>query len=88
MKLIFTKAITKDVRKIKDKKLQQKIEETILSLKNASELFEVSSVKKISGHPDAYRIRIGDYRLGFYVHEETIILMRFLKRNDIYKNFP
>jgi mRNA interferase RelE/StbE len=42
----------------------------------------------MSGHPEAYRIRIGDYRLGFYYTENQIEIARFLKRNDIYKVFP
>ena len=88
MKLIYTKAITKDVRKIKDKKLKSKIANVIISMKASSEIEQLKSLKKMSGHPSAYRIRIGNYRLGFYLVNETIVLARFLKRNDIYKVFP
>ena len=42
----------------------------------------------MKGHSYAYRIRIGDYRLGFYFEDNTIFLARFLKRSDIYKVFP
>ena len=47
-----------------------------------------SGLKKLSGHPEAYRIRVGDYRLGIFYSDEIITIARFLKRNDIYKLFP
>ncbi len=88
MKLIYTKSITKDVQKIKDRDIQKAIYKTIQKIKNASHLNEIPSVKKLKGHSFAYRIRISNYRLGFYFEDDTIILARFLKRNDIYKVFP
>jgi len=88
MKIIYTKAVTRDVRKIKDKKLIDKISLVVNNIKTATSLNELQAIKKLSGHPSAYRIRIGHYRLGFYYENNTITLMRFLKRNDIYKLFP
>jgi len=88
MKIIYTKAITKDVQKIKDKKLILKIEQLISDLKNASAIEEIKSIKKLSGHPYAYRARVGNYRLGFFYQNQRITLIRFLKRNDIDKLFP
>lgn len=35
-----------------------------------------------------YRIRLGDYRVGIEYLSPGIILLRVLKRGDIYKNFP
>ncbi|MBP1468695.1 type II toxin-antitoxin system RelE/ParE family toxin [Candidatus Chloroploca sp. M-50] len=35
-----------------------------------------------------YRIRIGDYRLGLFVEDDTITVVRFLHRRDIYRYFP
>lgn len=88
MNVIYTKTITKDVRKIKDKKLTDKLTAIIQQLKTASSLEEVQQLKKLKGHPAAYRIRVGDYRLGFYYEENTVILARIVKRSDIYKLFP
>ncbi|PVW17292.1 type II toxin-antitoxin system RelE family toxin [Marixanthomonas spongiae] len=88
MNLVYTKAITKDVRKIKDQKTKNAVLEIIQNIKKASTLKEVPSLKKMSGHPSAYRIRIGIYRMGLYFEDDTVILARFLKRNDIYKVFP
>ena len=88
MKVIYLRSVMKDVKKIKDPKLKDKILSVIEDMKEASKLEELRSLKKLSGHPTAYRIRIGDYRLGFYFEEDTIMLARFLKRSDIFKVFP
>lgn len=88
MKLVFTKAIAKDVRKLKDPKLISRVELALQQLKDSNSLDDIPNVKRLKGHPYAYRIRIGQYRLGFYVNENTLVLARFLKRNDIYKVFP
>jgi len=88
MKIVYTRAVTKDVRKIKDKRIITKVTEVIEALKQATQLEEIRSVKKLAGYPTAYRIRVGTYRLGFYYEDNTITLAHFLKRNDIYKVFP
>ena len=88
MNLVFTNAVTKDVRKIKDQKVKKEITKVVENIKNASSLKEITSVKKLSGHPSAFRIKIGNYRLGFYYEDDNIIIARFLKRNDMYKVFP
>jgi len=88
MKLVFTNTIIKDVKSIKNEKLKTKIHLLISSLKTYDSINEIRGIKKIKGHSKAYRMRLGNYRLGFYFEENSIILARFLKRSDIYKVFP
>jgi mRNA interferase RelE/StbE len=88
MRVTYSKAVIKDVRNIKDEKLISKIEMVVNQLKSAKSIEEISQLKKIKGHPAAHRIRIGDYRLGLYITADLIELVRFVKRNDIYKLFP
>ena len=88
MKIVYTSAVTKDVRKIKDQTLIERITKIIDQIENSSSLDELSSLKKLSGHPAAYRIRIGSYRLGFYYEDGQVVLARFQKRSDIYRVFP
>ena len=88
MKIKYHKSLEKDLRKIDDKKIKQKLKLVILKMKEAQVLDELTSVKKLAGHPNAFRMRIGSYRLGFYYENNTLILSRFVKRNDIYKLFP
>lgn len=88
MEVIYLESLVKDLKKIKDKKLLKSLSKVFINLEEIDDLFKISSVKKMSGHPEAYRIRIGDYRLGFYYSDNKIEIARFLKRNDIYKVFP
>ncbi|MBE7629225.1 type II toxin-antitoxin system RelE family toxin [Tenacibaculum piscium] len=88
MNVIYLESLKKDLKKIKDKKLLKNLSEVFIKLEDVDDLLKISSVKKLSGHPDAYRIRIGDYRLGIYYNENEISIVRFVKRNDIYKIFP
>lgn len=88
MEVTYLKSLEKDLKKIKDKKLLKYIANVFINLEEVDTLFEVSNVKKMSGHSEAYRIRIGDYRLGIFYSEEKITIARFLKREDIYKLFP
>ncbi|MDA0195675.1 MAG: plasmid stabilization protein [Bacteroidetes bacterium] len=88
MKIVYSKTIVKDVRKIKNQQIIQGIELVIENIKNSKTLNDIHQVKKLKGHPSACRIRIGDFRLGFYFENNTVKLARFVKRNDIYKVFP
>lgn len=88
MKIIYTKAVAKDVGGIKEDKVKDRIRRAIAEIKKADTLREVSGVRKMKGHPTAFRIRIGNYRLGLLFEKDTVTLMRFLKRSDIYKVFP
>ena len=89
MEVIFDKRFTKDAKKIKEPSLRQKIRRVIEQLEQADTLEAVSSVKKLQGHSTAYRIRVGNYRVGFFlVDQETIELVRILHRKGIYSNFP
>lgn len=88
MRVKFGKLFSKDLLKIKDSALKNDIIETIVALENSETIQNVSNVKKLKGHSEAFRIRIGKYRLGFYCDGEVIELARFAKREDIYKLFP
>ena len=88
MTVVYLKSFLNDIKKIKDPKVKRRILEIIQNLKAAQNFNSLKGVKKLHGHFFAYRIRIGDYRLGFFKENDTIILVRFLKRSDIYKLFP
>ena len=88
MKVLFGSVFQKDLMKIKDSNLKSKIKKAIITLEESENLLQISNVKKMKGHLSAYRIRIGDYRLGFYFEDDVVNLARFVKRNDIYKLFP
>lgn len=76
MKIIFLKSFLDDIKKIKDKNLKAKIKAAILSIEETLE--DLSHVKKMKGYSIAYRMRIGDYRMGFYKETEVAEIARFL----------
>ena len=88
MKVVFLNSFKKDLKKVKNKALKLKIKTCIISLENEKNLRNIKSCKKLSGSYNVYRIRIGDYRLGFYLDDKTIFIVRFLKRSEIYRVFP
>jgi mRNA interferase RelE/StbE len=46
-------------------------------------------IRKIQGHDDYYRIRMGDYRIGCEIKAgNMIIFYRVKNRKDIYRVFP
>jgi mRNA interferase RelE/StbE len=49
---------------------------------------EITNIKKLQGYENAYRIRVGDYRIGIIFDGETILFQRVLHRKDIYRYFP
>ena len=88
MKCLFLKSFLKDIQKINDKTTKSRLKKLIEQLEQADSLEDIGQVKKLKGYPTAYRIRLGDYRLGFYLDGQELVLARFVKRNDIYKLFP
>ena len=88
MTVEYSRIFLKDIQKINDIEIKQDLLDAISIFKDAENILEIANVKKLKGHSEAYRLRIGNYRLGFYYDTETIVLQRFVKREDIYKLFP
>ncbi|GGH21121.1 type II toxin-antitoxin system RelE family toxin [Mucilaginibacter phyllosphaerae] len=90
MQIEIRSSFTKDVKKLSDD-LKGKIESAILMMINSQGLTDISNVKPLKGGKsahNAYRMRIGDYRICFYLENHTIELVRVLPRKDVYKLFP
>ncbi len=88
MTVKFSKHFSKDLEKIKDSTIKNDVIQAIIELEKAESLNLIPNIKKMKGHAEAYRIRIGKFRLDFYFDGEVIELGRFAKRDDIYKLFP
>jgi len=78
----------KELSKTRDKKLAKIILDCIQLFEKADNLHEIPNIKKMKGHPTAYRYRKGKYRIGFYYEENTVLFAAFAPRNKIYRNFP
>jgi mRNA interferase RelE/StbE len=88
MNVEFLKKFNKDLDKIDAKSILENIEEIIEFVENAEHLSEIPNVKKLTGYKNAYRIRMGDYRIGIFFENDTVEFARIVHRKDIYKVFP
>ncbi len=88
MTVLFERSFLKNIRRVKDEKIKEEINTLIDEIKRVQVVQSLPNVKKLKRYSSAYRIRIGDYRLGFFLEENQIIMSRFLHRKDIYEFFP
>jgi mRNA interferase RelE/StbE len=85
----FDKSFEKSLIKVKEKALFNKIESLIETIEKAEKISEIKNVKKLTGFKNYYRIRIGDFRLGFEkINDNTIRFITLARRKDIYSIFP
>lgn len=74
--------------KIKDRAVRQAIKAAILEVEAARKLTELTHVKKMEGFRNAYRLRVGEFRIGFFLENDTVVFARAVNRKDIYDVFP
>ena len=88
MNFEFEKVFVKDFKKIKSKELAESLIKAIKLISEASSLKEINNLKKLTGYKAAYRIRIGDYRIGVIIDNDIVTFVAFAHRKEIYKHFP
>jgi mRNA interferase RelE/StbE len=88
VQVIFRRSFVKDLKKIRRKALRQEIQAVIEQIEQSTTLHDLPNVKHLTSEGPYYRIRIGDYRLGLLVEDDTVTIVRFLHRRDIYRYFP
>lgn len=93
MKIEVNNSFNRDAKKLSDALLDE-LKAIYQALEKVQSLDELAySIKKMEGSRKvkAFRLRLSDnsdYRIGFYLEGDTIILSRILNRKDIYKKFP
>ena len=88
MKVEYLKKFSKDLDDLSLKSVKKSIIRLIEFMEVVDTLEKIPNTKKLKGHKTAYRTRVGDYRIGFFFENSTILLARFVHRKDIYKIFP
>ena len=88
MRVEFTTRFSRDLRQIRSAEVRRQLIEKVEELEGANSLFDVAGVSRLTSTGRFYRIRIGNYRMGFSVAEDTVVLERFLPRDQIYRYFP
>ena len=88
MKVIFLEKFSKDLDTISDKKAHQNIKNAILKVEEAPSLKQITGLKRLKGEKGAYRLRVGNYRIGLYIRGNIVEMARVAHRKDIYDIFP
>lgn len=88
MKVEYHKSFERDLRRVRDQNLLDRVEAVLVGLEGSERLDSISNVKVMKGHPDYFRIRIGDYRIGLKRIDDGVRIIRFLSLGDIYRKFP
>ncbi len=88
MKVEFLNKFVKDLDNLTVGKVKLSVIKTIELLEAANNLSEIPNLKKLKGHKSAYRIKLGEYRIGIFVEGKVVEMARFIHRKDIYKVFP
>lgn len=88
MKVRYKRSFLKDLKRIRDPSLGKRVEDVIVAIERSADISQIKHIQKLSSGKNAYRIRIGDYRVGLKIEDDIIILVRFLHRKDMYRYFP
>ena len=88
MQVEFLSKFSKDIDRINVKPVKSGLIKLIRLIESEKSLSNIPNLKKLTGHRSAYRVRIGDYRVGFFYEGSKVIFARIVNRKDIYKVFP
>ena len=69
MEVQIDQSFIRDVKKA-PAHMQKLIPAILQSLRDAKKITDLPKIKKMAGAKNAYRIRIDDYRLGFYTEKK------------------
>ncbi|MYI81972.1 MAG: type II toxin-antitoxin system RelE/ParE family toxin [Chloroflexi bacterium] len=88
MEVRYAASFTRDLRRVRDAALRNRVERLISDIKAAPTITAIGGAARLRGSGRYYRFRIGDYRLGLALEDDAAVLIRFLHRRDIYRFFP
>lgn len=88
MKVTFRQSFARDLKKVKNQAVLDRVRRVIERVEGAANPQEVGDLRKMSGTGSFYRIRLGDYRLGVVVEGDCVEFVRCLSRRDLYRFFP
>ena len=88
MKTEFLHQFYKDLDKISVRKTFEDIRSSITNVEEAIVMRDIRNLKKLKGYKNVFRIKIGDFRIGVFIENETVEFARVVHRKDIYRVFP
>jgi mRNA interferase RelE/StbE len=89
MKTEYLPRFLKDLKALKSDPVFLPMQALVFEeIPNSSNFDSIKNLKKLKGFDNAYRIRFGDYRIGFIYNGKVLTFYRVLHRKDIYRYFP
>jgi mRNA interferase RelE/StbE len=90
MKVSYSKIALKEIDRLRDPVATKGLVKALDLLEEADDVRSVPSVKALAGGGGYFRIRLGDYRMGFRCSDDGngILVMRVMHRREIYRHFP
>jgi Cytotoxic translational repressor of toxin-antitoxin stability system len=88
MKVEFLSKFSKDIDEINQASVKKSLKKLIEEVDRIADICKLPNVKKLQGFKNAYRIRLGNYRVGIFVEGDVVQFARVKSRKDIYRIFP
>jgi mRNA interferase RelE/StbE len=88
VKTLFRESFDKDLAAVTDAGLLRRIQKAIEQVESARTFLEISNLKRLDARGKYFRIRVGDYRVGFVFEQSAVTFVRCLHRQEIYRYFP
>ncbi|MFH7243420.1 MAG: type II toxin-antitoxin system RelE/ParE family toxin [Spirulina sp.] len=89
MKVKYLPSFIKDLKSLKSSPSYRRIKTLVFEdLPSYDHLEQIPNLKKLKEEDNAYRIRVGDYRIGFFFEDDAITFARVRHRREIYRVFP
>jgi mRNA-degrading endonuclease RelE of RelBE toxin-antitoxin system len=89
MNIRYTKRFLKDLKALQGTEVYERVSTLVLEeIPEAEDISAIVNLSKLKGDENAYRIRVGDYRIGFFWEDDEIVMSRVLHRSEIYRYFP
>ena len=88
MKVEFSNGFARDISRIRNQSIRERIEKAIEQIERIDNFTEASNIKKLRAGGNHFRIRVGPYRVGFRLENDTVVFSRCLPRRDFYHQFP
>ena len=88
MNTAFRESFDADLAAITNAALLRRIRKIVERVEDAQSFQQIPNLKRLEATDKYYRIRVGDYRIGFVFQRGTVTFVRCLNRKEIYRYFP
>jgi mRNA interferase RelE/StbE len=88
VKTAFRESFDSDLSVITDAALLRRIRKIIEQVEAARMFQQIPNLKRLESSGKYYRIRLGEYRLGFVFENGAVTFVRCLHRKEVYRYFP